>query len=570
MKHQYSRLVPLSLLLALLAALIPIPVYAAPTVVSVTPTEVMNDTDNTIIVSGTEFDNTAQVLLNGTAIATTFLNDQTLTAVVPANFPASTYAVTVSLAGATGSATLKVTAPPPPPVPTATLPFVRPQFIVKSSRTSGSVSTNSEFKLNLTIQNAGTSGAYSTQLVFSSAELAPLKNGGVVVLDPVGAGQQVNIPQNFMVTGQIGGQSLIPIEVTVTYYDSTGTSYTDKFTLSIPTTGGGSSGIVYPTATPTGVKASQLVIPSYAVSLDPLQPGEQFTLTMTVQNTGNAKAQRITMIVGGGSSGTSGGTPQPGGVSGGSGEFTNFAPVAASNVQSLGDLPSGGMIQASQKLIVNVSTNPGAYPMKVSFSYLNENNEVINDEQVITLLVYSLPNVDVSFYRPPEPFFVGQPGALPIQVVNIGKRASVLGNIKITSDTGTIENGTGLVGSLDAGGYFTLDSMFTPEQSGKQVLNISIDYTDDFNQARTLTRKLEIEVMEGMSEGPDVVDPSFKGEGSGASEIPIAAEETTLQKVWRFILGLLGLDSAPPSGGEEIVPQEGPTVPQIKPSGGKG
>jgi hypothetical protein len=312
------------------------------------------------------------------------------------------------------------------------------------------------------------------------------------------------------------------------------------------------------------------VIPSYAVSLDPLQPGEQFTLTMTVQNTGNAKAQRITMIVGGGSSGTSGGTPQPGGVSGGSGEFTNFAPVAASNVQSLGDLPSGGMIQASQKLIVNVSTNPGAYPMKVSFSYLNENNEVINDEQVITLLVYSLPNVDVSFYRPPEPFFVGQPGALPIQVVNIGKRASVLGNIKITSDTGTIENGTGLVGSLDAGGYFTLDSMFTPEQSGKQVLNISIDYTDDFNQARTLTRKLEIEVMEGMSEGPDVVDPSFNGEGSGASEIPIAAEETTLQKVWRFILGLLGLDSAPPSGGEEIVPQEGPTVPQIKPSGGKG
>jgi hypothetical protein len=291
---------------------------------------------------------------------------------------------------------------------------------------------------------------------------------------------------------------------------------------------------------------------------------------MTVQNTGNARAQRITMIVGGGSGGTSSGTPQPGGVSGGGGEFTNFAPVGASNVQSLGDLPPGELIQASQNLIVNVSTNPGAYPMRVTFSYLNDTNEVINDEQVITLLVYSLPNVDVSFYRPPDPFFVGQPGALPLQVVNIGKRSSVLGNMKITSDSGTIENGTGLIGSIDAGGYFTLDSMFTPEQSGKQTLNITIDYTDDFNQARTLTRELEIEVAEGMSEEP-IIDPSIEGDGGGGGgEMPILTEETALQKIWRFVLGLLGLDSAPPSGGDQVIPEEGPSVPQIKPGSGKG
>ena len=94
----------------------------------------------------------------------------------------------------------------------------------------------------------------------------------------------------------------------------------------------------------------------------------------------------------------------------------------------LGDLGAGGAVQASQNLIVNVSTDPGAYPMKVTFSYLNDKGEVINDEQVITLLVYSLPTVDVSFYRPPDPFFVGQPGALPIQVVNLGKRTVRTGN----------------------------------------------------------------------------------------------------------------------------------------------
>ena len=78
--------------------------------------------------------------------------------------------------------------------------------------------------------------------------------------------------------------------------------------------------------------------------------------------------------------------------------------------------------------------------------------------------------------------------------------------MKITSANGTIENGTSLVGSLDAGGYFTLDAMIIPEQSGKVDLDITIEYTDDFNQPRTVARKLEIEVMEGFVE--PTPDPS--------------------------------------------------------------
>jgi hypothetical protein len=373
-------------------------------------------------------------------------------------------------------------------------------------------------------------------------------------------------------TAYLYGKTFVTVDMNLSYNDAGGTAYTEKFTLNISVAGGGYVNVA--TSTPTGVKSSQLVITSYKASIDPLQPGEQFNLTMTVQNTGNAPAQRVTMIVGGGSSGSGGGiegTPQPpGGVSGGGGEFTHFAPVGASNVQTLGDLPAGSMVQASQNLIVNVSTDPGAYPIKVTFSYLNDKAEVINDEQVITLLVYSLPNVEISFYRPPDPFFAGQPSALPIQVVNLGKRSAVLGALKITSENGTIENGTGLVGALDAGGYFTLDSMFTPDQTGKMKLDITIDYTDDFNQPRTITRTLEVEVMEAFEE--PTPDPAL-GEGGGPEGMPTPGEETSLQKVWRFILGLLGLDSAPPSNGEPgvvpVEPQEGPP-PGPKPSGGKG
>jgi hypothetical protein len=568
MKLSFPRFASLSLLIALAFTLFPTLVYAQ-TVGSVSPSDIVNNIANTITVSGTGFDNTAVVNLGTHPLATNFVDAQTLTATVPAGTSAGPYEITVSMATGTvtGFANLNVTAPPP----TATSvpgPVVRPQIAVQSYRTKpGEVQYGNDFTLIVKLRNEGEAQAFNVQATFASSSFLPLKNGGVNVVGDLVAGNSVDVDQTMTASTYVYG--IVSVDMTISYNDASGTAYTEKFTLNIRASGSG--GASYATSTPTGVKSSQLVITSYAASLDPLQPGEQFNLAMTVQNTGNARAQRVTMIVGGGSSGTSGGTPEPGGVSGGSGEFTNFAPVGASNVQTLGDLGAGEAIQAKQDLIVNVSTNPGAYPMKVTFSYLNDKGEVVNDEQVITLLVYSLPTVDVSFYRPPDPFYVGQPGALPIQVVNLGKRLSVLGTLKITSERGTIENGTSLVGSLDAGGYFTLDAMITPEQSGKMPLEITIEYTDDFNQPRTIARKLEIEVMEGFVE--PTPDPSLGG-GGGGEVLPTPTTETTLQKVWRFILGLFGLDSAPPPTNDPGVSPgpgiEEPGVPIPKPGTGKG
>ena len=61
--------------------------------------------------------------------------------------------------------------------------------------------------------------------------------------------------------------------------------------------------------------------------------------------------------------------------------------------------------------------------------------------------------------------------------------------------------------------------------------------------------------------------------GGGGEVFPIPAQETTLQKVWRFVLGLLGLDSAPPSNSDPgIVPAPGieEPLPGPKPGTGKG
>jgi len=574
MKQKSMRIISLSTLIALMMALIPVvPVYAAHTITSVTPTSVVNNVDRTITINGLGFASSAIVLLNGSALSTTVVNDSTLTATVPAGFAVGCHSVTVSN-GVAGDADagwqycLDVTAPLPPPP--ASTPFSRPQFVVHTSKAVGKVQTGKEFALKVDIENLGQASiAYGTQAAFTSADLVPTKTGGIVSIGTVPFDEEREFEQTFILQTTLSGQSIIVVDMTITYYDAQGTSYSDKFTLSIPVTGGTVSsggGGSYATATPTGVKSAQLVITNYTTSIDPLQPGEQFALKLTLQNVGNVKAQRITMIVGGGSSGGGGGTPQPGGVSGGSGDFANFAPVGASNVQSLGDLGAGDQIQADQNLIVNVNTSPGAYPMKITFSYINGSGDVINDEQVITLLVYSLPTVDVSFYRPPDPFYVGQPGALPIQVVNTGKRSVVLGNLKLSAKTGLVDNGTSLIGALDPGGYFTLDAMYTPDQSGSQSLDVLIEYVDDFNQARTIKATLQIDVQEGFVE--PTPDPSLNGGGGGG--VVSVEDETSTHKLFRFIKGLFGLDSAWPvwqAPGSDGIFQE--TSPVIAP-GGKG
>jgi len=80
-------------------------------------------------------------------------------------------------------------------------------------------------------------------------------------------------------------------------------------------------------------------------------------------------------------------------------------------------------------------------------------------------------------------------------------------------------NGTSLVGNLDPGGYFTLDAMYTPFMEGKAKINITINYTDDFNQLRTYESSMEIEVQPAMvmPEEPTQTNP----------EMPIEPEEPT-------------------------------------------
>jgi hypothetical protein len=542
------------------------PVMAAVSISDFSPKSVVNNVDNPITITGIDFVDGVLVDLGDTAVSVTFFSPTKLIVRIPSGFPAGEYSISVknpSDPTLTFSNPITVMVPTPTPIP---LPIARPQIVIdEHSLSVDYVSYGKDFTLDVSLDNSGGSTAYGLQVTFASTDLLMLDNGGVVGAGDLGTVGKSEFSQRMTAAASLYGVSRVSLDMTVSYSDEKAAAYSDKFTLFFPvsTSSGGGSYSAF-TATPTGVRRSQLVVMNTKTDVDPLQPGVQFTLSMSVQNVGNLPAKGVTMIIGGGSaSGSGSGTPQAG-VSGGSADFSNFAPVGSSNIQSLGDLQPSATLTATQRLVVNVSTNPGAYPMKVTFSYLDNQGNPVNDEQVITLLVYNLPNVDIGYYQPVGVLVAGQPNLLPLQVVSLGKRSVVLGKMTVSTNAGMLENGEGLVGSLDPGGYFTLDAMLTPNAPGPLDLTITIDYTDDFNQLRSVTSTLKLDVTE-MQIGP----PADQLTPGGNGGLP-AAPESLWQKAWRFILGLFGLDSGTNSTSPAVEQPTGVPVPVIPGGGGKG
>lgn len=496
----------------------------------------------------------------------------TVTAAVPANAGVGdSDTVTVTVTSTTdpfpaASAALTTRAVPPTATPQPAV--TRPLVVIRSYGTGhDAIAPKQQFDLSLTLVNNGQSAAANLVVTFEGGDFVPRDTGGVLALSSLGVGASSTLTQPMQAGDSLSGKSVASVNVKIAYTDPTGTAYNEAFTLAINLKAAQSySGPPRPTATPTAMLQPQIVVSAYRASVDPLQPGTVFDLELDIRNLGSADARTVTLVLGGSGAAVpeaGSGTPQPGGLSGGSSELTHFAPLGSSNLAYLGDIPVGAGLRAIQRLIVNVTTQPGAYSLKLSFVYSDNKNNRRVDDQVITLLVYSLPQVEVSFYRDPGVFFTGQPNILPLQVTNLSRKSAVLGNMTVSAQNAEVSNNVTLVGALEPGGYYTLDASVIPQQAGPLEITTVITYTDDFNQTRTVEQTLTVEVQE---------TPVMETGGPGMpGEMPpdLQQPETFWQKVLRFVKGLIGLDSAPPQPagppGEVLPEDSSPAGPQKAP-----
>ena len=457
-----------------------------------------------------------------------------------------------------------------PAAPTATQEsgnpaYPRPLVVLESySLGAYAVRPGQDFNLQFRLRNDGQDKAKNIKVTVTPGDFIPRTNGGVMYAGTIAPGASTGYTQPLAASTGLQEETLGTLTLQVTYTDEAGTGYSETFTLGIPIgkKPRPTSAPVYyasPTPTPTPAPRPQLIIRDYSIDVSELRPGTRFTLSVELDNMGGSLAKRITMIMGGGTR-TGGnetdGNPSEngtGGLSGAGGDFSSFAPIGSSNVKFIGDLAQGKSLLATQELIVNGGTKPGAYPIKFSFVYNDDKGVSFTDDQVVTLLVVLPPMLDISFYRTPDPLFAGQPSSLPIQVVNLDRNSIILSRMVVTATGAQVENASALIGYLDPGGYFTLDPMVFPEGPGPLVVTVNVEYLDDFSQMQSIQKPFELEV----GEAPMIEPPP--GEIPGGDVPPATGgEETFWQKAWRFARGLIGLDSGRSPGGEITPPMEFP------------
>ncbi len=162
---------------------------------------------------------------------------------------------------------------------------------------------------------------------------------------------------------------------------------------------------------------------------------------------------------------------------------------------------------------------------------------------------------------------VGQPNVLPLQVTNLRKDSTILGNMRVavaedSGVTATFENNSALIGALEAGGNYPLDATVYPDAAGPLPLVVTINYTDDFNQPQTITATLSVDVMEAPP-----IDPGIPPDGGVDPGIPVPQESFTDMLV-RFLKGFFGLGSGlTGTGGGGVIVEPSPDVIVVPPKG---
>ncbi len=238
MKRLIKWLSAFSFLAILVSTMIwPSPVAAAvPTITGVNPQNIVNNVNNAVTIDGSNFTYLTEVSVGSVEVDVTSFSDIQLIVRIPSGFEPGDYSITVTNPGtppdvAVWSNTLHVAAP----TATTTAPTGRPQIVIDQYVCSVSiVRYGQDFKLDVSLDNAGGTTAYGMQVLFSSADLIMLQTGGVKALGNLGIAGKSNFSQMLTASHPFADAGMVSLDMTVSYVDDKGTAFSDKFTLGFP------------------------------------------------------------------------------------------------------------------------------------------------------------------------------------------------------------------------------------------------------------------------------------------------------------------------------------------------
>ncbi len=289
-----------------------------------------------------------------------------------------------------------------------------------------------------------------------------------------------------------------------------------------------------------------MLLDSYDIGADQLQPGDRFTLHATLKNVGAAGASDLLVTFGTVEQTSDGGTDTTGDSSGGSSSGgsntsttpgTTFAPLNAGGTLYIGALAgAGGTATIQQDFIVNGTISSGIYSLPITLRYQTPDGATNQDSLRASVVVVAPPQLQATLTGPlPEQVNVGDPIPLGLEILNVGKNSVRLTRAEVTAQNGDVQDGaeTFLV-PLAADDSAPITATIFAQAEGAVTMTVTLHFRDDLNQPSTLMFTYETTA---------VTPPPPETEQPTDEQPPPEPTPSNDDRIGRFLLGFLGLGS---------------------------
>ena len=269
-----------------------------------------------------------------------------------------------------------------------------------------------------------------------------------------------------------------------------------------------------------------------------LTPGDRFTLSLTLQNVGQADAPGALLIFGtvdappaSGSGGSSGGDTS--GSGSGATSSGAFAPLGAGDTLYLGTLLANAQVDLQQEFIVNSTVTSGIYSLPITVRYQKSDGTIAQQNLRASVIVIEPLRIQTSLVNPiPETVNVGEPFPVALKVSNQGAATFNVSGVEVTGDNAEIIDGaTKQLSPIKSDKDTTITAAVMPSAEGEFAVTFTLTYSDVLNRNQTIVLSYAGQAVAPPPQPdipPDIPTP-----------LPPAQEEENL--LGRLLLGFLGL-----------------------------
>ncbi len=206
----------------------------------------------------------------------------------------------------------------------------------------------------------------------------------------------------------------------------------------------------------------------------------------------------------------------------GSNNLFPFSPLNSSNINTYLKLPSGSGINSIYSFSVSPDADSGAYNLILTINYEDKDGNRYETTASIGVTILRKPLISIFNLVYPDEVKEGENFVISCDIGNTGN-FPVKGIVVFLKGL-PIKGGDYYIGTLDVGNFDTYEFEGNIKEPGTYEGEIVIQYVDDSNEIHKERKPLKITVVK--------------------KQIEEEKEEEKLtfwQKIWRFILSLLGL-----------------------------